>query len=128
MAGYFFGPPRVEVPSLNDVGFYRPDDAVLRGKFGYLGLKDGRWPILGRLPDWDPVLWPMPRFFRGEPITGRVFESFFDEKSPSRFLGERRASPEEAKGGASDGLMGAEYVEIKLAKLLGVESAGGVSR
>ncbi|MDF1488277.1 Imm26 family immunity protein [Tessaracoccus caeni] len=128
VVGYFFGPPRTEVPRLEDVAGYRPEDAVLSGAFGFLGFKGGSWRILGRLPDWDPVLWPMPRFFRDEPITGRVFESFYSEKSPRRFLGERRVSSEEAKGGASDGLMGAEYVEIKLAKLLGVESAGGASR
>lgn len=57
LLGYFFGPRRVGLPSLDDVVDLKPDDPVLVGKFGHLGLTKGTWPILGRLEDWDRAPW-----------------------------------------------------------------------
>lgn len=128
VVGYFFGPRFISVPTLVEVGKRSPEDAILCGRFSFLGLRDGKWVILGRNPAWDPSEWPMPRFFRHEPITGRVFERLYDGKNPGKLVGERRVSAEEAERGVVDSSMGALFVENKLSKLLGVESAGGVSR
>ena len=48
-SGSFFGPRHRDIPSLTQLEALRPDGAILVGKFGHLGLKDGTWPILGRL-------------------------------------------------------------------------------
>jgi Immunity protein 26 len=40
--GYFFGPPRSDVPRLDEVADLRSGDAVLVRKFGHLGILNGR--------------------------------------------------------------------------------------
>ena len=57
--GYFFGPRRRQVPTLTEVASLRPEDAAYVTRFGYLGLREGEWPILGA-EDFDRSAWPMP--------------------------------------------------------------------
>lgn len=69
LARYFFGPRRDILPALADVSELTADDAVLVGRFGYLGLKQGAWPALGSLDGWRRDEWPMPVLFRQERMT-----------------------------------------------------------
>lgn len=78
LLGYFFGPRRSETPELEEVANLKPEDAVLVGTFGHLGLTQGKWPILGQLDGWDRWTWPMPAFVRYEELTGRYFHVFYD--------------------------------------------------
>src|ERR1700729_2790067 len=66
LLGYFFGPVRSAVPTLNDVADLKPADAVLIRKFGHLGIVQGRWPLIGRIDGWDRREWPTPVFVRYE--------------------------------------------------------------
>jgi len=72
--GYFFGPKRDDVPQLGELSGLGPDDAVLVGAFGGLGLKGGDWPVLGRFGNWDRADWPFPSLVRYEELTARRFE------------------------------------------------------
>lgn len=47
LLGYFFGPRRQSPPILADATGLDPSDADLIHVFGYLGLKNGEWPVLG---------------------------------------------------------------------------------
>jgi Immunity protein 26 len=118
LLGYFFGPLRSEVPRLEDVAGLRPGDAVLVGKFGHLGIVQGKWPLLGRLDGWDRRDWPTPVFVRYEELTGRSFRVFYDDDDPNRVLREEQAAPGEAEQAPKDGLMGAGFAEGALSRLL----------
>jgi hypothetical protein len=117
--GYFFGPRRDAVPSLTDVQGLAPEDAVLVGKFGYLGLRERKWPILGRLETWNRRDWPMPAFVRYEELSGRSFKVIYDENDPNRLVREEQIPPGAAEQGPQDGLMGAGFVEEVLSDALG---------
>jgi Immunity protein 26 len=114
LLGYFFGPRRDELPPLGDVRDLRPHDAILVGKFGHLGLTQGKWPILGRLDSWDRADWPMPVLVRYEELTGRSFHVFYDDDDPAKLLREEQIRPGTAEQGPKDGLMGAGFVETVL--------------
>lgn len=111
LLGYFFGPRRGSVPSLTDVQGLRPDDAILVGRFGHLGLKQGRWPILGRVRDWEPSAWPTPVFVRHEELSGRSIRIVYDDDDPNRVLSEEVIASSGTEQGPKDGLMGAGFVE-----------------
>ncbi len=118
LLGYFFGPLRSEVPALDEVADLKPGDAVLVGKFGHLGIVQGKWPLLGRADGWDRQEWPTPVFVRYEELTGRSFRVFYDDDDPARLLREEQVAPGEAEQAPKDGLMGAGYVEAVLTQLL----------
>jgi hypothetical protein len=118
LLGYFFGPRRTSVPSIDDVADLKAETALLVGRFGYLGLKHGTWPIIGRIGDWNRTEWPMPVFVRYEQLTGRSFAVFYDDDDPVRLLREEQVAPGTDEQGPKDGLMGAGYVEIVLTETL----------
>ena len=61
--GYFFAPC---LASTNNVALddFMPCNAILRVRFGDLGLINGEWPVCGQVPNWDRSQWPMPDFVR----------------------------------------------------------------
>lgn len=111
LLGYFFGPRRDALPSLADAQGLAPDDAVLVGKFGHLGLKQGKWLVLGRLEEWSRDAWPMPAFIRNEELTGRSFKVIYGDDDPNKLVHEEEIPPGAAEQGPKDGLMGAGFVE-----------------
>ena len=88
------------------------------GKFGQLGLTQGKWANLGRLEDWDRTDWPMPVFVRYEELTGRSFRAFYDDNDPNRLRREEQVPPGTAEHGPKDSMMGAGFVEKTLTRLL----------
>jgi hypothetical protein len=103
VAGYFFGPRCDELPTLNDVRDLRPHDAILVGKFGHLGLSQGKWSILGRLDIWDRAGWPMLVLVRYEELTGRSFHVYYDDDDPAKLLREEQIRPGIAEQGPGTG-------------------------
>jgi hypothetical protein len=83
-----------------------PDDAVLVQRFGHLGLKQGRRPRIGSPPGWDPARWSTPLFTRYEELTGRSFRVSYDEKDPSRVVGEEQVPPGKEEHLPPNGLLG----------------------
>jgi Immunity protein 26 len=118
LLGYFFGPPHADVPSLDEAVGLTPGDAVLVRKFGHLGIVQGKWPILGRLDNWDRRAWPTPVFVRYEELTGRSFRVFYDDNDPNRKLREEQVAPGASEQAPKDGLMGAGFAETALTRLL----------
>jgi hypothetical protein len=53
--GYFFGPRIKQPPSLENLPALEPQNAYLVGWFGDLGIIDGTWTPVGRLPGWRGV-------------------------------------------------------------------------
>ena len=81
LLGYFFGPQRSTVPRVEEVGNLRPEDAVLTRIFGDLGIRTGKWPLLGRLDGWNRQDWPTPVFVRTESLRGLSFRVFYEHYS-----------------------------------------------
>jgi hypothetical protein len=113
--GYFFG-PRVESTDTVVLEDLAPRKTVLKVRFGDLGLIKGKWPIRGRVPNWDRAEWPMPDFVRREPISNRVWLVRYSDADPARVIAEERADP--ARPLATDSLSGSGSVEVKLTKLI----------
>ena len=115
--GYFFGPRLTSADAAvsNDLD---PHNAILRVMFGALGLRNGKWPILGMAPKWDRSEWPIPDFARRDPL-GRMKSRRvrYSDDDPSHR--EAEYPVEDDSGLATDSLSGYGAVEIKLTKLLG---------
>jgi hypothetical protein len=118
LLGYFFGPRRGEVPTLEQVSGLSAFDAVLVERFGDLGLIRGEWPLLGCLDGWDRSAWPIPTFGRFEELTGRAFKVIYDDANPNMLVREEQVDVSELAGLPKDGLSGAAAVEGILARLL----------
>jgi hypothetical protein len=116
--GYFFGPRRESTPSLAECCNLRENTATMVQMFGDLGLRQGRWPILGRCDSWDPSQWPMPIFIRYEELTGRSFRVIYDDNDPNRVLREEQVTPGVSEQGPSDDMFGAKAIELTLSARL----------
>jgi hypothetical protein len=119
LVGYFFGPKREKLPSLDDMRGIPPEDAVLVQKFGDLYLVQGRWPILGRDDRWQREQWPMPLFGRVVEIDGTAWSVEYQDDNPNSIPREARILPAEAERLPNDALLGAGVVEVRLTKQLG---------
>jgi hypothetical protein len=117
LLGYFFGP---QLSSTEEAGTSTldPSEAILRIRFGDLGLINGEWPIRGEILSWNRSEWPMPVFVRKDPLGKRqsVFVRYSDA-DPSHVELESPASDDVGFG--VDLMSGYGAVEIKLTKLLG---------
>jgi len=118
LLGYFFGPRHPAPPELDDLSGLSHDAALLVRRFGYLGLKQGEWPAIGRAADWDRRQWPTPVFIRYEELTGRSFRVNYDDTDPNKLVGEKEVPPGDAEQGPKDGLLGVGAVEIAMTNLL----------
>jgi hypothetical protein len=62
--GYFFGPTRDSLPGAEVTDAIRPEDAVLVTWFGFMGLIEGRWPLVACSRRFSRSEWPIPKFRR----------------------------------------------------------------
>jgi hypothetical protein len=118
LLGYFFGPRRAEMPTLEDVRGFNRRDAVVVGKFGHLGLTQRKWPVLGQVDGWDRSEWPVPVFVRYEELTGRALLAYYDDEDPNKLLREEELPPGAVADGPKDSMMGAGFVEAILTRAL----------
>ena len=117
LLGYFFGPRRQKVPTLDEIQGLAPKDAILVEQFGHLGLRDRTWPILGAMKPWNRDAWPIPDLCRTESLTGRTWRVTYGEDLATP-LRKERCTAEVAATLLPDSLAGAGAVEIGLTKLL----------
>jgi hypothetical protein len=113
--GYFFGP---KIESADDivVDDMTPGKEVLKLRFGDLGLIKGKWPIHGRVPNWNRGEWTMPDFVRREPISNKTWLVRYSDTDPNRVVAEELVDP--ACSLLTDSISGSGSVEIKLTELL----------
>ncbi len=81
--GYFFGPRAPNVPEVGSLDGLRADVATRVAKFGDMGIVEGKWPRIGRVPGWDRRKWPTPKFKRRSPIDGRVWRVEYHDDDPN---------------------------------------------
>lgn len=116
--GYFFSNRFPDVPVLNELPAFEASDSVTAQKFGDLGLLNGEWPIIGKMPDWDRNDWKMPAFYRQEPIDGLFFRVEYPDDDPLGIPTERRVSGDEIEGLDKDGSHGYKSMSALLSRLI----------
>jgi hypothetical protein len=117
LLGYFFGPRREHLPSLNDVQGLTVKDAILVRRFGDLGLYNKEWPIIGPSASWNRKIWPMPSFVREDVVSGETTLIDYSEDDLTE-VSERPGSPDDLHRYPEDGLSGYGAIGIKLTDLL----------
>lgn len=117
LLGYFFG-PRLESKTSVELNDLHPANAILRVRFGDLGLINFEWPVLGTIPYWNPAEWPMPCFVRRDPL-GKMKPKMVRYSDVDASHQESEEPVENDSELESDSLYGSGAVEIRLTKLLG---------
>jgi hypothetical protein len=116
LLGYFFG-PRLSSSTAVKVEDLNPSHALLKVRFGDLGLINGMWPIVGTMPRWKRADWPMPPFVRRDPLKKRKpFIVRYSDADPCRIEMERPI--DHGAEMTSDSMYGYGALEIELTKLL----------
>ncbi|MCL4799153.1 MAG: hypothetical protein KJ025_06170 [Burkholderiales bacterium] len=118
LLGYFFGSRRASIPSIDQVASATANDAVHVCRFGDLGLIDGTWSIVGRLPEWRKEAWPNPAFVREQLVSGRLLRVVYADDDPSRVVSETEADAHAVASLPRDGLLGAQAVASVLGQKL----------
>jgi Immunity protein 26 len=118
LLGYFFGPPRSTLPKIDELEKFKKNDSVYCKRFGYLGLREGEWPIIGTAEEWNRHDWPMPIFYI-DPllIPGKIYKVFHSDEDPSVELS-RVLIEKPSREMLSGGLAGSKFVENMLTKIL----------
>lgn len=123
LLGYFFGPclrSHVSV-RLDDLV---PSMAILCIHCGDLGLINGEWPIVGRVPNWDRSQWPTPCFVRRDPLSKKAWKVMYSDDDPNEIIAEYPADYDSEL--AADSLYGYGAVATELTQLLGQEPTNTV--
>jgi len=113
--GYFFGEKVPACPDARTVPQLQPQNALTITMFGALSLKDGSWPIIGRMPNWDRQNWPMPKFIRRNSLIKRAWLVSYSDDDPSWPVAEEPCDFD-TDGYGRDSLWGAEFVELFLTR------------
>jgi hypothetical protein len=120
--GYFFGPKIEHIADVFISDDLSPEQSVLSGQFGDLGLLNMEWQVIGSVSSWSRDEWVMPRFLRADPgdLTGIL--STYDENS-LKFKSEMEIdlSQVDVKNTPKDMVMGYGSVEIKLTRILSLD-------
>ena len=116
--GYFFGPGREPLPSIEDIVNLSASQAILIRHCGDTGLIRGTWPIIGRTLTWSRMDWPLPAFARIALDESWALRVEYSEADINVVLREVLVSLEEAHHLPEDGVSGYGALEIRLTKLL----------
>ena len=115
--GYFFGPPRAEVPPESELISLKATDAIMLSRFGDLYLISGRWQIIRDTQAWSRLLWPMPAFGRVDSAK-QAWETVYDDDEPNQWVDMQKSTLSKIAVLPKDSVMGAGFVEKRLARLL----------
>jgi len=118
--GYFFGP---RLASSDNVTWddLDPASAILRIRFGDLGLINHTWPILGKIANWNRENWPMPDFvIRNDDMPVRLKPQLvrYADDDPTRMEGVWIVDEDAVVGLTEQSMYGYGAVEGELTDLL----------
>lgn len=122
--GYFFGKVH-SAPEDIRLGELNAADAVLKSRFGDLGLVQGKWSLVGKIDPWNRSEWPMPDFMLSgaDPFMSLPWDQLlrFDDNDPTIEI-MRERHPVGTLQLPSAGVPGSVALEHTLAKIiLGIE-------
>lgn len=116
---YFFG-PSVSQNNIQDFEGLNVQDAILSARVGNLGLTEGHWPIVGKLPNWDRSQWPMTQAIRRDPLNvAKPILVTYSNNDPKELIKEESLDflTEEQSNLPEDGLAGQQFIEEVLEKI-----------
>lgn len=116
LLGYFFG-PYLTVAGDAQTDDLQPADALLRARFGDLGLINGEWQVIGVISNWNRAEWPMPDFVRRDPL-GVLRPRLVRRSDIDPLLVEAEYVIDDDTGLEPDAAYGYGAVEIELTKRL----------
>lgn len=118
LLGFFFGPKRDRVPTIEELRHLHAGDAVMVRLFGHLDIRRELWPIIGRSPDWTRSEWPVPVFVRRPSLGPPKLVTRADD-DPNFIVNAVVARNEyELVGAVPEGLLGSALAAKFLAKKL----------
>lgn len=121
LLGYFWGRKHRNVPEISEVDAL-PETAILKARFGDLGLTSGTWPVIGSI-SWDRERWPVPQFVRRDALSGTPSIVEYANDDPGEQIVLRPSDSKAVEGMPRDGLYGYGAVEITLTRLLAENAA-----
>lgn len=119
--GYFFPLERLRQAGSIDALTLEPEEAFYIKKLGYLHIRDGQWPVIGRLPGFDPAIWRMPKFERLPGHGWRQIVEYDEERTEIEIACQHieNLPPDyDLSFVVPDGDAGAEFVEIVLGEIV----------
>lgn len=116
VAGFFFGPRHLALPTPVDFDSLHANGAMYVGRFGDLGLLNGEWPIVGTVVPWHRYDWSLPPMGRVEDVSRRGILSSYSDKLVR--ISEIPCEIGELSRYPPDVLSGYGAIEIKLTRLL----------
>lgn len=117
--GYFFPPRITSVSEARVDNTMIPENAILCGQFGDLGLLKRKWVLFASMRPWTRDHWPMPPFLRIDESSGHATLVYYDEDTLSSIREEVVDHNISACNSyPKDSVMGYGFVEIKLSRLL----------
>jgi hypothetical protein len=119
--GYFFAPPFVHVPTLDDTRGRRAEESFTQMLFSHLGLRDGEWPVLGLAGDRDRDAWPLVEFEWRLEIPGRADKLYavrVEEENLNRRASVTEVDISEAGKRPSESLSGSGAAVVHLEQAL----------
>jgi hypothetical protein len=117
LLGYFFEPPLVGPPTIDDTRNLTARDAFYITRFGDLGIIEGQWPVVSDDGIWARDDWPVPTFGRIVDIgQGWACAITYDESELEKTTGEVRISREQALQLPEDGYAGHNWLKLRLVR------------
>ena len=112
----FFG-PRLPAQARVEISDLDPDKSIFRARFGDLGLINGEWRILGKVPNWTRSRWPIPNLvIRDSRGPGRHTVLSYSDTDPMRI--EAEYPTDDDRGLLKNSLYGCGAIEITLNRLM----------
>jgi hypothetical protein len=119
--GYFWGPKRMVIPTLEELSCLTPENCLWRAVFGDLGFLQREWPIIGEAAQWDRKVWPLPPFINVNRASGRSSKVTLSDDS-LRAVTQEPCDPGLIRLYPEDAAHGYGAVEIKLTTILDHEA------
>lgn len=115
--GHFFR-PRLETPVLPTALNLNPAQSILMCRFGDHDLYTNKWPIVGKLSNWNRTVWSLPSFSRPHNDPSKIYITQYDDDLD--LLSENLAVKSSVEGMTlvADALLGSGIVEVRLNQLL----------
>ena len=117
--GYFFADKLLSIPGVKDILHLNPDNALLKIMFSSMYITNGKWPIIGQIPNWCAKTWSVPIFVRQDAVTLEyaMLVNYANDQI-DKVISEEPCLYQEHKHLPKDGLYGAAGVEMLLQHLL----------
>jgi hypothetical protein len=113
--GYFYGDTfGTAQDAAKRIPFLRAKGSILVALFGDLGIRRGKWPLIGAITPWSPELWPVPKFRRVDAMGEKAWIVERDPSNVSRTASETEINVADCQELPDEALYGYQAMEMRL--------------